>query len=108
MSVKTDRINNMILEQLSYVLRVEVKNKAMEFVTITSVATTSDLSFAKVYFTTLKDKETALNALNKASGFLRKELTHRVELRHMPELKFVYDDSIAYGKKIEQIIEELH
>ena len=49
-----------------------------------------------------------MKALNDASGFIRKELADRVEIRHTPELEFVYDESIEYGKKIEDIIEKIH
>ncbi len=109
MNFKIDRINNMILEQLSYILEMEVKDKDINFVTITSVKTARDLGFAKVYFTVLNgDKKLTENALNKAKGYIRRLLADRVELRHVPELIFVYDESIEYGQKIEDIIEKIH
>jgi ribosome-binding factor A len=109
MNFKIDRINNMILEQLSYILETEVKDKNINFVTITSVKTARDLSFAKVYFTVLNsDKKVTETALNKAKGYIRRLLAERVELRHVPELSFVYDESIEYGQKIEDIIEKIH
>ena len=49
-----------------------------------------------------------MNALKSASGFIRHELMDRVEIRHIPELEFVYDESIEYGKKIENIIEKIN
>ena len=108
MSIKIERINNMMVEQISYIVATEVKNQDIKFVTITGANVTNDLSFAKIYFTTLKDKEETLKALNSASGFIRKMLADRVELRHIPELTFVYDESIEYGKRIEQIIENIN
>lgn len=108
MSVKIERINNMIVEQISYIVATEVKDEDIQFVTITGANVTNDLSFAKIYFTTLKDKNETLKALNNASGFIRKMLADRVELRHIPELTFVYDESIEYGKRIEQIIENIN
>ena len=89
---------------------MEIKDPDIRFVTVTKVNTTNDLSYAKVYVTVLKDdkKEETLKALKEAKGFIRKELMNRVELRYVPELQFVYDDSIAYGQKIESIIDELH
>ena len=108
MSIKLDRINNMLLEQISVILSQEVKDQDIKFVTITACKTTGDLSFVKVYFTTLNDREATLRALKSASGFIRRELAERVELRHIPELNFVYDESIEYGNKIEQIIKEIN
>ena len=49
-----------------------------------------------------------MKALKNAKGFIRHELMDRVDIRHIPELEFVYDESIEYGKKIENIIEEIH
>ena len=108
MSIKLDRINNMVVEQISYIIATEIKDEDIKFVTITGANVTNDLSFAKIYFTTLKDKNETLKALNNASGFIRKMLADRVELRHIPELTFIYDESIEYGKRIEEIIENIN
>lgn len=109
MGFKIDRINNMILEQVSYILATEIKDEDIKFVTVTAVKTTNDLSFAKIYFTVLNDrrKETE-EALNNARGYIRKLLADRIEVRHTPELSFIFDESIEYGKKIEDIIEKIH
>ena len=110
MSIKVDRINHSIVREISYILMTEVKDEDIKFVTITDCKTTNDLSFAKIYFTVLDDskRESTLEALKNASGFIRKELAERIEIRHIPELEFVYDESIEYGKKIENIIENIH
>ncbi len=108
MSIKNDRIDSIIQKQISYIISNEVKNPNVKFVTITYVDVTNDLSFAKVYFTTLNDKENALKGLNSAKGFIRKNLADTLELRHIPELEFVYDKSIEYGKRIEDKIKEIH
>lgn len=110
MSLKAERVADMLIEQISYIIATEVKNKDINFVTITDVKVTNDLSFAKVYFTVLEDdkRESTLKALKGASGFIRHALRDRVEMRQIPELKFVYDESIEYSEKIEDIIEQLH
>lgn len=109
MSVKIDRLNNTFVEEISKIIHDELKDKDINFVTITDVKITNDLSFAKVYFTSLDDdRKKVLNALNKASGFIRSELCNRVKIRKMPEINFVYDESIDYGKKIENIIERIN
>lgn len=110
MSIKIERISDALIEEISYILANEVKNSDINFVTITDVKVSNDLSYAKVYYTVLDDskKETTAKALKEASGFIRHELRERVEIRQIPELTFVYDDSINEAKKIENIIEKLH
>lgn len=110
MSVKIDRIASNFVKEISYILANEIKDNDIHFVTVTDCKVTNDLSFAKVYVTVLEQekKEVTIQALNNAAGFIRKILADRVEVRHIPELTFVYDESIAYGKKIENIIEQIH
>lgn len=110
MSIKIDRINHSMIREISYILEREIKNQHIKFVTITDVRVTNDLSYAKVYFTVLNEdkKIDILKSLKQASGFIRSKLCERINIRHMPELEFVYDESIAYGKKIEDKIKEIH
>ena len=110
MNNKINRINHIMIREISNILETEVKNKDIKFVTITEVRVTNDLSFAKVYFTVLNDeyKMQTLKALKKSKGFIRSKLCERIDLRHMPELDFVYDQSIEYGKDIEEKIKEIH
>jgi ribosome-binding factor A len=110
MSIKTQRIASNIVKELSYILAYEVKDNDIKFVTVTDCKLAPDLSYAKIYVTVF-DKEkinSTLKALDDATGFIRKELSERVQMRHTPELEFVYDESIEYGKKIENIIEKIH
>lgn len=108
MSIKMDRINNSFVEKISEILHNDIKDKTINLVTITDAKVTNDLSFVKVYFTTLSDnKEDVLIALNKAKGFIRSKLCEKMQIRKMPEINFVYDESIEYGKKIEDIIERI-
>ena len=109
MNVKIERLNSSFVKEISQILE-EIKDDDIRFVTITDCDITSDLSFAKVYFTVLDDskREKTLDALNKASGFIRGELSQRVDIRHTPDLKFIFDTSIEYGKKIEDLIEKIN
>ena len=110
MSIKTERIGSNLVKEISYILMAEVKDQDIKFVTITDCKVTNDLSFAKVYYTVFdqsRKKETA-EALKSASGYIRHLLHDRVDIRYIPELTFIYDESIDYGKKIENIIEEIH
>ncbi len=109
-SIKIERLNHTYQEEISMILMREIKDQHIKFVTITGVDITSDLSFAKVYYTVLDQdkKEETKEALEKAAPFIRTKLAERVDIRHTPELKFVYDTSIEYGEHIDAIIEELH
>ena len=109
MSIKSERVSDALIEQISYIINNEVKNHDIKFVTITEVKVSNDLSYAKVYFTVLDQNkiEETEKALKSASGFIRHELRERVDIRQIPELEFVYDESIEYGQRIENIIEEL-
>ncbi len=109
-SIKIERLNHAFVEEISYILHNEVKDKDINFVTVTGCDISSDLSYCKVYVTVLdsKNKENTLDALNGAKSFIRGELSKRVEIRHTPELKFIFDDSIEYGNKIENLIESIH
>ncbi|NLM62925.1 MAG: 30S ribosome-binding factor RbfA [Mollicutes bacterium] len=110
MNMKLNRLSNSLLKQISYILATEIKDKNIQFVTVTDVKLSSDLSYAKVYVTVLEDdkREEILKSLNNARGFIRTKLADYIEIRHLPELTFVYDESIEYGMKIEKIINELH
>lgn len=109
MSVKIERLNNNFQQVISEILLEEVKDPNLKFVTITGCDITNDLSFCKVYFTTLsEDKDEVLNSLKSASSFIRGEISKRVEIRHTPELRFIFDESIEYGNKIEKIINDIN
>ena len=109
MSVKLDRLNHQFMMSISDIINNEIKYTDIGFVTITDVRITSDLSYAKVYFTTLDDnKKEICNRLNKVSPFIRTKLCEEVKIRKMPILNFVFDESIEYGNKIESIIEDIH
>ena len=110
MSVKLDRLGHIFTEAISKIINEEVKDDDIKFVTITAVDITSDLSYAKVYFTNLidKDRDKVEKALNRASSFIRGKLFDKVEIRKMPELTCIYDESIEYGNKIEKIIDEIN
>ena len=110
MSVKLERLEHKFVSAISSILASEIKDERINFVTVTATSITNDLSHAKVYITLMNDdnKEEVLKVLNKARGFIEKELCKRVEIRKMPELKFVYDDSIEYSNNIENIIESIN
>ena len=109
MSIKTERLANLLIKEISSILMTEIKDEDIKFVTITHLDLSSDLSYAKVYCTVLKNRDKCIHDLNGAKGFIRSELMKRkLEMRKIPELHFVFDESIDYGNKIEKIIKEIH
>ena len=110
MNLKGERVASAIVQELGNILLTEVKDEDLKNVTITYATVTNDLSFAKVYFTTLDDekRDKVIKDMNNASSYFRTELAKRIDIRHMPEIRFVYDESIEYGTKIEKIIEEIN
>ena len=108
-AVKLERYNNAFMEQLNVIFGTEVKNQILKSVVVTGVKITNDLSFAKVYFTCFnEDRKMVLKELKESSGFLRSEVAKRVDIRHTPELNFVYDESLEYAKRIEDKIKEIN
>lgn len=107
---RTDRISEEVKRELSAVIR-ELKDPRLPMMTtVVAVRVTKDLKFAKVYISVLgneEEKKGAITALKSASGFIRREIGHRLNLRNTPEFTFVADDSIEYGAHINEILKEL-
>lgn len=107
---RANRVAEQMKQELSDIITRRLKDPRVGFVTITDVEVTGDLQQAKVYFTVLGDEEkksSTLEALEKASGFIRSEIGNRIRLRKTPEIQFSFDESIAYGNRIEKIIADL-
>ena len=107
---KIKRIESDILRYLSDIIANETNDELLKTLTITAIDLSTDLSYCKVYYTSLSnlDKKTLERELNEAAPYIRGELSKRVDIRHTPELKFIFDESIEYGKKIEDIINSLN
>lgn len=108
-AVKLERYNNAFMEQLNIIFGTEIKNPILKQVVVNAVKITKDLSIAKVYFTCFnEDRKVVLKELTDSAGFLRHELSERVDIRHTPELTFEYDESLEYAKRIEDKLKEIH
>lgn len=108
--VRAQRVGEQIKKELSDLIMREMKDPRVSFVTVTGVDVTGDLQQATAYVTIYgndKEKETALQALEKAKGFLRSEIGKRIRLRKTPELSFKLDTSIEYGNRIESLLRDL-
>jgi ribosome-binding factor A len=108
---RADRVADLIKMEIADLLLKQVRDPRIGSVTITGVKVTDDLKTARVFFVELGKDECRPEVkagLAKATGFLRRELGHRLQLRLVPELLFSYDPSFAYGDKIERLISEIH
>lgn len=107
---KIDRVESTALRTLTEIYRMEVKDKAIGFMTITEVRITNDYSYLTIYYTVLgdeSDKERAKEALNRSYKFVRSRFAHKMKLRKVPEFRFKYDESLDYGNRIEQGLKEV-
>ncbi|HYC35481.1 MAG TPA: 30S ribosome-binding factor RbfA [Usitatibacter sp.] len=106
-AARSARIADQIQRELAEVVRMEVRDPRVGLVTLTGVELSRDQSHAKVFFTVLgADAEEALEGLQRASGFLRSELAHRLTIRKVPELHFAYDESVERGMRLSRLIDE--
>ena len=109
MSISLERLESTSLRELSLLLRQDTKNKKLSDITITEVRITRDLSYMNIYYTFYNgNKEAYQQALEDSKGYIRKELAKRIKARKMPELVFKYDESLAYGNHIEELIHQYH
>lgn len=106
---RTLRIADQIQRELAELIRTDVKDPRIGMLTLTGVEVSQDYAHAKVYYTMLggeNDHFLAQNGLEHASGFLRGHLLHRLKLRVIPQLHFIYDESIERGVHLSNLIDE--
>ena len=112
MSRRTDRVNQLLREELSALLQRELKDPRVGhgLVSITEVTVSPDLRHATVYISHLgdsKDRDEVLRGLSAAARFLHTELMHRLKMRAVPELLFRFDPSIERGARLATLINEV-
>jgi len=105
------RVNSMIQNILGVILTRHVEDERFKFITITAVETSSDLRYAKVYFTVYanneEEKKELISALEKAAGFLQRKLSEEIRLRYTPKLVFEYDRSLERAAKMDAIFKRI-
>ena len=107
-SQRAERVADQIQREFADLLVNDVKDPRVGRVTVTQVEVSPDLSHATVHFTHLAGREhsaDAVAALSRTAGFLRSELSHRLNLYSVPQLHFAYDDSIESGMRLSQLID---
>ncbi len=111
MAHRIERINSLIRQEISELLRRQVKDPRLgNLIAVTDVSTSPDLKHAKIFVSRIgseEEKQETLSVLAAASGFFRNELAKRLRLRHIPELNFQRDDSIERGDYLLQLIDEV-
>jgi ribosome-binding factor A len=111
MSHRIERVSSLMRHEISELLQRQVKDPRInQFVAVTEVSISADLKYAKVFVSCMgseEEKQAMLKGLGAASNFLRKQLSKRLHLRHIPELSFEWDDSIERGDHLLQLIDKI-
>ena len=111
MSHRIAKVNTLIRKELSELIQHQLRDPRLDsFMAVTEVATSPDLQHARIFISGMsgkKEEQKVLEVLNAAAGFLRTELASKVRLRRIPELSFVWDDSIEHGDRILRLIDEV-
>ena len=106
---RTDRVNELLREEISLVMRNEVRDPRVGLATVTAVETSPEMDHASVYVTTLGGEEEqaeVLAGLHSAAAFIRTQLSRRLRMRRVPELHFQYDRVLEEATRIEQLLRE--
>ena len=106
---RSARVAEQIKRELAELIRLEVKDPRVGFISLTDVEVSPDYSHAKVFFTSMYGEERVdeiLAGLRRASGFLRREIGKRVRVHTTPELHFVYDRSVEQGSRLSALIDK--
>lgn len=107
---RTDRIAEMMQRKLAQIIPQEIKDPRLPaFITISAVTVTKDLAHAKIYFTAFNDEHGhAESILNAAASYLRTALARTLTLRIVPQLHFIHDESIEYGRNLSRLIDKVN
>ena len=110
MTARTDRIDQLLRQEIGAILAKDVQDPRIGFVTVTDVETAPDLSVARVWVSVIgqpAEREQTMRALQHALPFVRHELGSRIRLRRMPELQLRTDDTAERGTRVLQLLAEL-
>ena len=110
MGMRSQKVQGELKKEISNILRDDLKDTRISFVTITRIDLTGDLRYAKVYFSMLdegNDKEACVEGIQSASSYIRKLIGERLELKYVPELSFIFDKSIEYSIDLEKTFERI-
>lgn len=109
-STRQRKVQELLVHEISDIIRRELQDPRIGFVTITDAEVTPDLRHARVFFSTMSTgeaREETGKALNRAAGFIRSEFARRAQMRYVPDLRFEFDVSIERGARISQLLEQV-
>ncbi len=107
-SHRVERVSSLLRDTLAELIALEVKDPRVRSVTVTDVEVSGDLGEAKVFIALPeKGRAEALRALQSAAGFLRREVGRRIQMRTVPNLKFLVDTSVDYGARIDRALRSI-
>ena len=99
------KVQDLLHKEIALLLIKDIQNPVIKSVTISEVKVSKDLRYSEIYFTSLsKDNEKISIELNKASGFIRKQLSKSIHLKRLPSIRFTYDDTAERSERIENIL----
>ena len=110
MNTRPERVKELLKEEISEIIRREIKDPRLGFVTITDAEVTKDLRHAKVYISVLgdeKQKAESFSVLQRAKRFIRTEFGHRVSMKVLPEIVFEFDTATEHGIRIFELLEQV-
>ena len=111
MKIRAEKVAHLMRREVADILEKKLRDPRLtSTVTVTDVEVTQDLSFARIFVTVLGDESAragALEALAHATGFVRHELGDRLDLREVPDIRFVYDTSLDRGARVEDLLRRL-
>ena len=104
-------MSEFIREEMGELLGRHAHDPRLEWVTVTDVQTTPDLAIARIYYAVIGDADRVQQAeegLERAKGYLRRELAARLRLRVVPQMEFHHDSALEYGRRIDDLLDEIH
>lgn len=111
-SRRPQRLALQIQHEVSLLISRHMKDRRIGFVTVTGVHLSPDLRHAKIYISEMaasgSEKQDALDILNHATGWIRRELGQKIRVKFLPEIVFLADTSQDYGEKIDRLIDQIH
>jgi ribosome-binding factor A len=108
---RIERVKELLKEVIGEIIQKEIKDKDIGFVTITDAEVSNDLKNAKIFFSVLgkeEEKKEALTILNNSSRFIRKKMSKRIQLKFIPNIKFILDDTPERVERITKILNEIN
>ncbi len=111
MQYRSDRLAHELRIEISSIIARELKDPRVGFATITNAKVSPDLRYARIFvsvFGSPEQQKETLAALNRAVGFIRRQISGRLKLRHSPELQFSFDDSIEHGARMDELLAQVN